>query len=210
MFRLAQKQRVHRQTAATCATRSIGARRPVRLLTIKWIRRGRPVTITSPVANATYQQNALATADYACTDGRVWCVACQGLRPSGGAIDTSSTGAKTFTGNASDIVGNLSSASRTYSVVTGGGGVRYPPISAYAIRPYENRTGGTLTYSIAVKNASKTTAAGAVVSDTLPAGTVFASASTSQGTITAPAVGSNGTVTVNLGTSQATRRRTSA
>jgi hypothetical protein len=50
-----------------------------------------------------------------------------------------------------------------------------------------------------VNNGGRATATGVVVSDALPQGTVFGSATTSQGTITAPAVGSNGTVTVNLG-----------
>jgi Domain of unknown function DUF11 len=50
-----------------------------------------------------------------------------------------------------------------------------------------------------VTNAGKVTATGIVISDALPAGTAFASASASQGAVTAPAVGSNGTVTVTLG-----------
>jgi hypothetical protein len=50
-----------------------------------------------------------------------------------------------------------------------------------------------------VTNASKTAATGIVVSNRIPAGAVFASASASQGTVSAPAVGSNGTVTVNVG-----------
>jgi hypothetical protein len=50
-----------------------------------------------------------------------------------------------------------------------------------------------------ISNAGKATANGVVVTDVLPSGTVFASASSSQGTVTAPSVGSNGTVAVNLG-----------
>jgi len=50
-----------------------------------------------------------------------------------------------------------------------------------------------------VKNAGRVTATGVVVSEALPAGTVFARASASQGTVAAPSVGTNGTVTVNLG-----------
>jgi large repetitive protein len=51
-----------------------------------------------------------------------------------------------------------------------------------------------------VTNASNTTATGVVVSDVIPAGTVFASVSSSQGTVMAPAVGGNGTMRVSLGT----------
>jgi hypothetical protein len=50
-----------------------------------------------------------------------------------------------------------------------------------------------------VTNAGQLTATAVTVSDALPSGTVFASASTSQGTLTAPAVGGSGTVTANLG-----------
>ena len=50
-----------------------------------------------------------------------------------------------------------------------------------------------------VTNAGRATANGIVISNTLPAGTVFASISASQGTATTPVVGSNGTVTVNIG-----------
>jgi hypothetical protein len=50
-----------------------------------------------------------------------------------------------------------------------------------------------------VSNGGKATATGVVVSDALPDGTLFASATASQGTIAAPPVGSNGTVTIDLG-----------
>jgi uncharacterized repeat protein (TIGR01451 family) len=65
--------------------------------------------------------------------------------------------------------------------------------------PNQITPGGTLTYSMTVTNASKTAATGVVVSNRIPAGTVFASTSASQGTVSAPAVSSNGTVTVNVG-----------
>jgi uncharacterized repeat protein (TIGR01451 family) len=59
--------------------------------------------------------------------------------------------------------------------------------------------GGNLTYAITVTNGGKVTATGVIVSNPLPAGTVFANATTTNGLISAPPVGSNGTVTVNLG-----------
>jgi uncharacterized repeat protein (TIGR01451 family) len=69
----------------------------------------------------------------------------------------------------------------------------------YAVGASQGCTRRTPTYSMTVTNAGKVTATGIVISDALPAGTVFASASASQGAVTAPAVGSNGTVTVTLG-----------
>ena len=159
------------------------------------------ISITSPAANATYQLNASVGANYACGDGGSGVASCQGTVGNGNLIDTSSTGTKTFTVTAADNVGNPSTLSVTYSVVSGGGGgqtsadVGVTLSAAARVSP-----GATLAYTIAVTNAGKVTpATGVVVSDALPAGTVFASASSSQGTITAPAVGSNGTVTVDIG-----------
>jgi uncharacterized repeat protein (TIGR01451 family) len=80
------------------------------------------------------------------------------------------------------------------SGVTPAGDVRIRLSAPHKITP-----GGTLTYTMTIKNASKTPATGVVVSNPIPAGTAFAGASASQGTVAAPAVGSNGTVTVNLG-----------
>jgi len=164
-------------------------------------RKAPTISITSPGASATYQLNAVVAASYTCSDGiGSGMFSCQGNVASGSAIDTSSTGTKTFTVNARDNVGNVSSASVTYTVASGGGGGQASADLGLTLSaPPKVAPGGTLTYSIAVTNRSNTTANGAVVSDALPPGTVFASGTTSQGTITSPPVGSNGTVTVNLG-----------
>ena len=158
------------------------------------------ITITSPAANATYQLNASVGASYACSDGGSGVASCQGPVANGSPINTSSTGTKTFTVTATDNVGNPSTLTVTYSVVSGGGGGQTSAdVGITLSAPNKVSPGGTLTYSMTVTNAGNTTATGVVVSDALPAGTVFASASSSQGTVTAPAVGSNGTVTVNIG-----------
>src|SRR5678816_1476717 len=155
------------------------------------------ITINSPIAT-TYQLNAVVAASYTCTDGgsgmSSGVALCQGSVASGSAIDTSSTGTKTFIVNAKDSVGNAAvTASVVYTVVTGGGGGQTSADLSLALSaPTKVAPGGTLTYSITVTNRSNTTANGVVVSDALPPGTVFANASPS-GTF------SNGTVTFNLG-----------
>jgi uncharacterized repeat protein (TIGR01451 family) len=164
-------------------------------------RKSPTITVTSPAANATYQLNASVAASYACADGGSGVASCQGPVANGSPIDTSSTGTKTFLVRSFDNIGNGSGVTVTYSVVSGGGGgatsadLRITLSARSRVSP-----GESLTYSMTVNNGGKVTATGVVVSDALPAGTVFASAAASQGTITAPPVGSNGTVTVNLGT----------
>ena len=159
------------------------------------------IAITSPTLNATYQLNASVGASYACTDGGSGVASCQGPVATGGAIDTSSTGTKTFTVDAVDKVGNSSPLAVTYSVIKGGGGGSTSADVAISLSvPNKVSRGGTLMYSMTITNNSgKTAANGVVVSDTLPAGTVFVSASASQGAVTAPTAGSNGTVMVNIG-----------
>ena len=158
------------------------------------------ITITSPASNATYQLNSSVGASYACSDGGSGVATCQGSVANASPIDTSSTGSKTFTVTSIDNVGNPSSLTATYSVVSGGGGgSTSADLGITLSAPSKVSPGGTLTYSIAVANAGKALATGVVVSDAIPAGTVFANASSSQGTVTAPPMGSNGTVTVNVG-----------
>lgn len=157
-------------------------------------------TITSPASNATYQLNATVAASYACTDNGSGVASCQGPVANGSPIDTSSTGTQTFTVTSTDNVGNKVAIAVTYSVVSGGGGGSTSADLGIALSaPATVSPGGSLTYSMTVTNGGKATATDVVVSDALPTGTVFASATTTQGTIAAPPVGSNGTVTVNLG-----------
>ena len=159
------------------------------------------IAITSPAPNATYQLNASVGAGYACTDGGAGVASCQGPVANGSPINTSSTGTRTFTVNATDNVGNSSPLTVTYSVINGGGGGSTSADVGITLSvPNKISQGATLMYSMTITNNSgKTTANNVVVSNALPAGTVFASASASQGAVTAPAVGSNGTVTVNIG-----------
>lgn len=56
-----------------------------------------------------------------------------------------------------------------------------------------------LTYTIGVTNAGPGVASGVVITDSLPSGTTFVSASTSQGSCSTPAVGAGGTVQCSVG-----------
>ena len=158
------------------------------------------ITINSPAAGGTYQLNALVGASYACMDGGSGLASCSGTVANGSPIDTSSTGTKTFTVNATDNVGNSPSpVNVSYNVVSGGGGgSTSADVGITLSAPATATTGGAITYTLSVANGSKSAAAGVVVSDPLPAGTVFVSASSSAGTVLAPPVGSNGTVTVSI------------
>jgi uncharacterized repeat protein (TIGR01451 family) len=157
------------------------------------------ITTTSPAADATYQLNGIVGASYACVDGGSGVASCQGPVAKGSAIDTSSRGTKTFTVTATDNAANPSTRTVRYSVASGGGaGQTSADVGITLSAPAKVLPGGTLTYSMTVTNAGRVTSTGVVVSNVLPAGTVFASASSSQGTVAAPAVGSHGTVTVNI------------
>ena len=159
------------------------------------------ITITSPAANATYQFNGIAGASYACGDGGSGVGSCQGPVNNASPIDTSSTGIKTFTVTSSDNVGNPSTLTASYSVVSGGGGGAISAdLGVTLSAPAQLFAGGTMTYLIQVSHNGRVTATGVTVSDALPPGTFFVSVSTTQGTVATPAVGSNGTVTASLGT----------
>jgi len=100
---------------------------------------------------------------------------------------------------ATDKSGNPATVSVTYTVVTGGGGGSTSADLTITIAPAKLTT-GTLTYVMTISNAGHATASGVAVSDAIPIGTTFTSASASQGTISAPPVGGGGLLIVNLGT----------
>lgn len=61
------------------------------------------------------------------------------------------------------------------------------------------RTGEQVTYTITVTNNGPNAAGDVVVTDALPEGTTFASATATEGTVTGPTVGARGTVTASIG-----------
>jgi len=73
------------------------------------------ITILTPTV-AVYAVNQTVPADYSCADIASGVSRCTGSATAGQFIDTATVGAKTFTVAASDVAGNASSRSVTYSV----------------------------------------------------------------------------------------------
>jgi hypothetical protein len=73
------------------------------------------ITITSPTATS-YLLNQVVAANFSCSDGGSGVATCVGTVANGANINTGSGGAKTFTVNATDNVGNTSTASVNYNV----------------------------------------------------------------------------------------------
>jgi streptogramin lyase len=74
------------------------------------------VSIISPPNGASYVSGSAVTASYSCADGLSGVASCTGSVVSGTAIDTTGSGAKTFTVNATDLAGNAASMSNGYTV----------------------------------------------------------------------------------------------
>ncbi len=75
------------------------------------------IAVASPIENAVYTFNQQVAANYACTDENSGIALCEGTTANGASLDTSSTGAKTFTINARDNAGNTSSRTVNYTVI---------------------------------------------------------------------------------------------
>jgi hypothetical protein len=78
------------------------------------------IDLRTPVDGATYAVGDQVLADYDCSDeqGGSGLATCTGSLPDGQAIDTAEVGAHTFTVDATDVAGNASQRSVSYSVAT--------------------------------------------------------------------------------------------
>ena len=160
------------------------------------IDRAAPVlTVNSPVDGSTYLKNQTVIADSVCTDGGSGIADCTATVANGIAIDTATSGTKTFVVNSTDNVGNSALRTVNYTVVN-----NPPPGSASADlsitmssdAPNQGiSSGGNIAYTIVVANAGPDTANNVVITDYMPAGTSFVSASLSQGSLTTPSPGAN-------------------
>lgn len=75
--------------------------------------------ITTPVDGGRYVQGASVASSFGCNDARSGIASCSATVPNGSAIDTSTTGSKSFTVTAVDLAGNASTTSHSYTVVAG-------------------------------------------------------------------------------------------
>jgi uncharacterized repeat protein (TIGR01451 family) len=128
--------------------------------------------------------------------------------PGHGTVSCTAAGACTYVPAA-----NFNGADQfTYTVSDGRGGTAVGTVDvtvvavddadvAVSMKASDNPVGRgrTLTYTLVVSNAGPDTARAVTLTDTLPSGTTFAAAKTTQGVITAPAVGGTGTVSVAIG-----------
>ncbi len=74
------------------------------------------ITLTAPLAAATFNVGTVVSASYSCTDATSGVASCSGTVATGQPIDTSTPGPKSFTVNAVDQAGNASVATVTYTV----------------------------------------------------------------------------------------------
>ena len=88
-------------------------------------------SITTPVNGAVYQLNHSVIAAFGCADDGAGIATCVGTAANGSAIDTSSTGAKTFVVTATDTVGNSSSSTVGYTVATNAISINNIPSPAF-------------------------------------------------------------------------------
>jgi hypothetical protein len=73
-------------------------------------------TIATPASGATYTQNQAIKAGYSCTDSTAGVSACTGTVANGANIDTSTAGTKNFSAKATDLAGNTTNTSISYTV----------------------------------------------------------------------------------------------
>jgi uncharacterized repeat protein (TIGR01451 family) len=145
-----------------------------------------PVLSPAPSTNYgtpnSYTQNQKVMATYSCTDDRSGVVLCGSYTFSPGStlntgpltspVDTTTTGAHTFTVNVKDAAGNTSSSSVSYTVVA----AAPVNLTIAKLAPLAARKNDLITYSIGAINVGSNTANSVVISDPLPAGVSFVSA----------------------------------
>jgi len=94
-------------------------------------RKSPDVTLTSPSNGALFQLNRVVNAAYSCTDAGSGAATCTGSSANGNAIDTSSTGAKSFVVTATDAVGNSANVTVSYTVAAATISISNMPVQGF-------------------------------------------------------------------------------
>ena len=81
-------------------------------------RKAPSIVITSPANGASYPMLGNINASFACADAGVGVASCNATTANGAAIDTATAGAKTFSVTATDSVGNTTTTSVEYTVLS--------------------------------------------------------------------------------------------
>lgn len=74
------------------------------------------ISITAPIANATYLLNQASLSNFGCSDSDAGIFSCTGSVSNGTPIDTGTIGTKTFSVTATDWAGNSAMSTATYTV----------------------------------------------------------------------------------------------
>jgi len=118
-------------TSFVCTAKSAGGT-TINSVNIKRDATPPKATISTPGNGASYTQNQTVNASYSCSDATAGVASCTGTAANGAAIDTATTGSKSFSVTAKDAAGNQSTASASYSVSGSGSGNTPPPPVASA------------------------------------------------------------------------------
>lgn len=141
-----------------------------------------PPSTNNGIADSYYLNQPGVTASYSCTDTLSGVVSCGASTFPPGTLNTgtittpigtSSTGVKTFTVNVKDAAGNVGTpVSVSYQVVAA------PPVNLALVKlaPGSVRHNSTFVYNISAANFGSNPASQVVVTDPLPAGVTFVSA----------------------------------
>lgn len=155
----------------------------------------------SPSAAVYYVGGPAVTVTYSCSDGppasNSGIASCTAPLPTGSMIDTSgaAVGPHTFTVTAIDNAGNQTQASVNYTVAYASADLAL----AATLLGGEAESGQKVTYGFIASDLGPNTGLGVTVTDTLPAGLTFVSASFTNGVIAGNCSNIAGTVTCNIG-----------
>lgn len=105
------------------------------------------VSISTPANGGTYQFGSQVLASFSCQDSVSGISSCEGTSSSGAAIDTSSTGLKSFVVRGVDVAGRETSSTVTYRVVA-------PTTTVMTAGPNPSVSGQSVTFTATVASAA--------------------------------------------------------